>query len=74
VTEYDELRDDFQSRLDRVNEILSRWDEYETSQNLPEDVRPRASRPPLSRESLEEMNRSLEISTEGMEKLRDRRN
>jgi hypothetical protein len=46
-------------RLRRVNQVLSRWDEYEAAQAMPPELRPRVRRPTLSSGALNELSAML---------------
>jgi hypothetical protein len=61
-------------RLRRVNEALSAWDEYEAAAELPADIRPRASRPTLSRAALKEVQRVLVQAIAEQQAAWERRN
>ena len=47
------------ARLQRVNEALSRWDEYDCGQAMPPELRPRVRHPTLSRPALKELQGML---------------
>ncbi len=62
------------ARLQRVNEALSRWDEYESAQAMPADLRPRVRRPTLSRPALKELQGMLCDAIREQEAAWERRN
>ena len=47
------------TRLQRVNEALSRWDEYEVASLMPADIRPDVEAPAVSRTALKDLQRML---------------
>jgi hypothetical protein len=62
------------ARLRRVNEALSRWDEYEAAAELPEDCRPLVEPPTLGRAALKELQRMLCAFVGELEEAWERRN
>lgn len=62
------------TRLRRVNEALSAWDEYDATALLPQDVRPRIQPPPLNREALQDLQRVLVETVGELEAMWERRN
>ena len=61
-------------RLQRVNEALSRWDEYDAAQEIPEDIRPQVEPPTLSRKALKELQQMLADCIGELEAAWERRN
>jgi hypothetical protein len=59
VLAFDRLRRQTAARLRRVNRALSTWDEYDSAQAMPADVRPRVCRPMLERATLKELQGML---------------
>ena len=59
VHAFRKLRRATQARLQRVNEALSRWDEYDCAQAMAPELRPRVRRPTLSRPALKELQGML---------------
>lgn len=61
-------------RLKRVNQALARWDEYESAQSLPEDIRPEVTPPSLSRDALQSLRATLVSILGELDEMWERRN
>ena len=62
------------ARLRRVNEALSRWDEYDAAAAMPVALRPVVERPTLGRQALKELQRELAVFACELEQAWERRN
>jgi len=62
------------TRLRRVNEALSRWDEHDAAAAMPATLRPVVERPTLGRQALKELQRELAVFACELEEAWERRN